>query len=126
MFFWQLCVWDWQMVGARGGTYVLREEPHKHPYLFGPPGSSPWHEVESAQGKLIPEEKMVMLRAANMGRRQTDRRGMSPDDALRATREIYAEFTAMRSSLPPSLVSGLRPALLLMMPHADSWLLTAR
>lgn len=30
-FFWQLCLWDWQIVGSRGGTYILREEPIKHP-----------------------------------------------------------------------------------------------
>lgn len=92
-----LAVIDWFSAGSAKRSYTIREEPNRHPFLFG---SKTLRERLEANDPIINHHQWIKLELARLNRRAVERFAMSETDAYNATIDIQQELDALYTNLP--------------------------
>ncbi|CEH12349.1 c6 transcription factor [Ceraceosorus bombacis] len=98
-----LCFWEWGNLHTK--VRNLNEQPRKHPYLFGPPGSSPWHDYVRRNGELLLPHEIRWLAFARIVNRKRQLDDMSEADALALTIELGMDLNKLRSEVEREVTS---------------------
>lgn len=92
-----MAVIDWFTAGSAKRTYTIREEPNKHPYLFGP---KRLRDRFNSSDEIIQSHQWLKLDLARLNRRAVERSAMTETDAYNATIDIQQELDDFYVNLP--------------------------
>lgn len=97
--FHSLALLDWFGAGTSKKSYLVREEPHKHPYLFGRRNFRDG--MENDEESFILPDMWVKLEMARINRRAADRTAMPEEEAYATTLQLQEELNEIVADLPP-------------------------
>jgi hypothetical protein len=88
---------DWFTAGSAKRSYTIREEPNRHPYLFG---SKRFRDRIEGKDSIINLHQRIKMELARLNRRAVERTAMSETDAYNATIDIQQELDDLYTNLP--------------------------
>lgn len=97
--FYSLALLDWFGTGITKRSYLVREEPIKHPYLFG--RKSMKEDFHDNSDSILLPDMWVKLEMARINRLASDRTGMTDEDAYASTLHLQEELNELVADLPP-------------------------
>jgi hypothetical protein len=99
-----LVTMDWLGAGTMKKSYLIREEPVKHPLMFGRQNIKDG--LSDKDGVMLPD-MWLKLELARINRRAVDRTAMNEEDAYHATLTLQQELDEVFSDLPQDFEAEL-------------------